>query len=128
MFKKKEEIDTSKIDTVIGKDTQIKGNIEAKGILRVDGKVSGQLNIVGDIIISDTGVVEADVNCRSISIAGTLRGNVEASGILEIESSGKLYGDISVAKLAIGDGAVFDGVCKMQSQPKQDKSNKPTQQ
>lgn len=113
MFKKKEEIDTTKIDTIIGKDTSINGTVEAKGILRVDGKVTGQLNTTGDIIVAESGVVEADVKARSISIAGTIRGNVDATGILEIEPSGKLYGDIAVAKLSIGDGAVFQGSCKM---------------
>lgn len=118
MFNKKEEIDTTKIDTIIGKDTAINGKIEAKGILRIDGKVVGEINTNGDIIVSASGTVEAEVNCRSVSIAGVVKGNVEATGILEIEPTGKLMGDISVAKLAIGDGAVFQGVCKMRGQEK----------
>ena len=116
MFSKKEEIDSTKIDTIIGKETVINGTIEAKGILRVEGKVTGQLNTNGDIIVAASGLVEAEIKCRSISIAGTIRGNIESAGILEIEPSGKLYGDITVAKLAIGDGAVFHGACKMQGQ------------
>lgn len=124
MFKKNEEIDVTKIDTIIGKDTSINGTIEAKGILRVEGKITGQLNTNGDIIIASGGTVEADIRCRSISIAGNLKGNVEATGLLEIEPSGRLVGDITVAKLAIGDGAVFHGSCKMQSQAKQEKTNK----
>lgn len=126
MFKKNEDIDSTKIDTIIGKDTSINGTIEAKGVLRVDGKVKGQLNTNGDIIIAASGAVEADIRCRSISIAGSLQGNVEATGILDIEPSGKLMGDIIVAKLAIGDGAIFDGTCKMQSKVKQEKNNKQT--
>lgn len=124
MFKKNEDIDCSKIDTIIGKETSVNGTLEAKGVLRVDGKVTGQLITNGDIIIATSGVVEADIRCRSISIAGTLKGNIEASGILEIEPSGKVVGDIIVGKLAIGDGAIFDGTCKMQSQIKQEKSTK----
>jgi cytoskeletal protein CcmA (bactofilin family) len=116
MFKKKEEIDITRIDTIIGKETSINGTVEAKGILRVDGKVTGQLITNGDIIVAESGIIEADVKARSISIAGTIRGNVEATGILEIEPAGKLFGDISVAKLSIGDGAVFQGACKMRNQ------------
>jgi cytoskeletal protein CcmA (bactofilin family) len=124
MFRKSEEIDTTKIDIIIGKETSINGTIEAKGFLRVEGKITGQLNTNGDIIIAAGGTVEADIRCRSISIAGSLKGNVEATGLLEIEPSGKLVGDITVAKLAIGVGAVFDGSCKMQSQVRQEKTNK----
>jgi len=130
MFNKKEEIDTSRIDTVIGKDTAIDGTVEAKGVLRVEGKITGKLLTNGDIIVAVGGVVEADVKCRSISVAGTLRGNVESTGILEIEPSGKLHGDISVGKLSIGDGAVFHGVCKMQGQdtPKPPEKSKPAKE
>lgn len=116
MFSKKEEIDTTKIDTIVGKDTVIDGVIEAKGVLRVEGKVTGKLNTNGDIIVAAGGLVEAEIKCRSISIAGTIRGDIESSGVLAIEPTGKLYGDISVAKLSIGDGAVFHGACKMQGQ------------
>jgi cytoskeletal protein CcmA (bactofilin family) len=127
MFSKKEEIDTTKIDTIIGKEAIINGTVEAKGVLRVDGKVVGKLNTNGDVIVAASGLVEAEIKCRSISIAGTVRGDIESAGVLEIGPSGKLYGDISVAKLAIGDGAVFHGACKMQgqnTQPLPDK-NKP---
>ena len=116
MFNKKEEIDSTKIDTIIGKETVINGTIEAKGILRIEGKITGQVNTSSDIIIAPTGLVEAEIHCRSISVAGTVQGNVDAKGILDIEPSGKLYGDITVAKLSIGDGAVFQGNCKMQGQ------------
>lgn len=116
MFSKKEEIDTTRIDTIVGKDTVIDGTIEAKGVLRVEGKVTGELNTNGDIIVASGGVVEAEIKCRSISIAGTIRGNIESTGVLAMEPTGKLYGDISVAKLSIGDGAVFHGACKMQGQ------------
>ncbi len=116
MFKKKEEIDVTKVGTVIGKDTEITGTIVAKGVLRVEGKINGKLTVNGDIIISQEGKVEADVKARSISIAGTLKGNVEAKGLLAIEPSGKMIGDIRVAKLAIGDGALFAGACEMLDQ------------
>ncbi|MTI93910.1 MAG: polymer-forming cytoskeletal protein [Firmicutes bacterium] len=113
MFKKKEEIDVTKVDTVIGKDTVFNGTVEAKGLLRVDGKLVGELIINGDVIVSPTGQVEAGIRARNISIAGTVNGNVDATGLLEIEPTGKLLGDIKVAKLAIGDGAVFRGACEM---------------
>lgn len=125
MFKKSEEIDTTKIDTIIGKNTFLNGTLEAKGVLRVEGKITGKINAQGDIIIAEGGVVEADISCRSISIAGTLKGNVEASGILEIEPTGKLAGDITVAKLSIGDGAVFNGVCKMQAAARPEEKKQP---
>jgi cytoskeletal protein CcmA (bactofilin family) len=113
MFKKKEEIDVTKVDTVIGKETVINGTMEAKGILRVDGKLQGELTTSGDVIVAEGGLMEAGIKARNISIAGTVNGNIDASGLLEILPTGKLFGDIKVAKLAIGDGAVFRGACEM---------------
>ena len=54
MFNKKEEIDSTKIDTIIGKETVINGTIEAKGILRIEGKITGQVNTSSDITIAPT--------------------------------------------------------------------------
>jgi len=104
-----------KVDTIIGAGTLFVGEIHVKGTLRIDGRVEGKMICSGDIVVGESGVIEAEVRARSIKLAGILKGNTYASGILEIVSTGKLYGDIEVAKLVINDGAVFQGQCKMQN-------------
>lgn len=113
LFSKKEVIDTDKIDTVIGKETEFKGNITAAGTIRVDGKMEGDLHNKGDVLIGETGCVAASIKARHVTVAGEVRGNIEAEGRLEIVPSGRVLGDIKIANLTIADGATFQGKCEM---------------
>jgi len=101
-----------KVATFIGQGTEIKGDIKAKGSIRIDGHVDGEIDHEGDLVIGEEGVVEATIKTRSVTIAGEARGNIEASGRVEIVSTGRLYGDITVNALIIHEGAVFDGNCQ----------------
>lgn len=120
MFGKKDEappkINTDKVDTVIGKDTEFTGTLRAKGVIRVDGKVEGEIITHGDVIIGETGKIIGDIKARHVTLAGEIHGNAIAHGKLEIISTGKLFGDIEIGSLVINDGAVFDGKCEMKSE------------
>jgi len=104
-----------KVDTIIGAGTLFVGEIQVKGTLRIDGRVEGKVICSGDVVVGESGAIEAEVRARAIKLGGTLKGNAYASGILELVNTGKLYGDIEVGKLVISDGAVFQGQCKMQN-------------
>jgi len=102
-----------KVNTLIGVGTEIKGNLKATGGIRIDGRVNGEILHEGDLVVGEEGVVEASIKTRNATIAGEVRGNVEASGRVEIVSTGKLLGDIVVTTLIINEGALFDGHCQM---------------
>lgn len=107
-----------KVDTIVGPEAHFKGTINSSGIIRIEGKVDGEINHQGDIAIGETGNVTADVKARNITIAGTVSGNVDASGRLELLSTARLVGDITVATLVIGEGAVFKGSSEVKSADK----------
>jgi len=102
-----------KVNTLIGVGTEIKGTIKASGGIRIDGRVDGELHHEGDLIVGEEGVVEATIKTRNATVAGEVRGNIEASGRVEIVSTGKVLGDLVVTTLVINEGAVFDGNCQM---------------
>jgi cytoskeletal protein CcmA (bactofilin family) len=107
-----------KIDTIVGRETEFKGTLTSSGIIRIDGKVDGEIIHQGDIAVGESGSVTADIKARNITVAGTVSGNVDASGKLELLSSARLCGDISVATLVIGEGAVFKGSSEMKANEK----------
>lgn len=106
-------MEQDKVNTLIGVGTEIKGTVKATGGIRIDGRVDGELLHDGDLIVGEEGVVEASIKTRNATIAGEVRGNVEASGRVEIVATGKVLGDIAVTTLIINEGAVFDGSCQM---------------
>ncbi|MDW7649767.1 MAG: polymer-forming cytoskeletal protein [Bacillota bacterium] len=113
-FNKKTTISSDKILTVIGKDTLITGTLHGSGPLRIDGRVEGEVNVDGDIIIGKDAKIEAQVKGTNIQVAGKITGNVEATGKLEILASGIIDGDVKVHTMQVDDGAVLRGNCSMQ--------------
>jgi cytoskeletal protein CcmA (bactofilin family) len=124
MFRRKNEeirVNPEVVDTLIGKGTEIKGTVKATGVLRIEGRVEGELESTGDIIVTETGVVNAQLKARNAVIAGEVNGNIFLSGKLEIKSSGKVLGDLRVEGMIVEDGAFFQGRCEM-DRTKEDES------
>ncbi len=114
-------INAEKVDTIIGKDTNFQGTINASGAVRIDGEYKGEIKAKGDVIIGDTGRVEATVEARNVLIAGYLRGNIHAQGKVDLANTAKLYGDMRVKNLLIEEGAIFKGNCIMEREDPQER-------
>jgi cytoskeletal protein CcmA (bactofilin family) len=107
MLSKKENL-----ETFIGKNTHLKGNITTKGTLRVDGRVTG--NVEADwLIIGEKALVKGDVSAGGVVIGGTLEGNVTAKESVEIKRKGRVAGDLVTSKLLVIEGGIIDGRISM---------------
>lgn len=100
-------------DSIVGKNSLFEGNISCEGGIRIDGKVKGNIIVNGDILIGKTGNVFGNISGEHIHLAGIVEGNIEARGILNIQSTAKLLGDVEVKSFVADEGAVFEGNCKM---------------
>jgi cytoskeletal protein CcmA (bactofilin family) len=95
------------------------GTIKSDGNMRIDGRVDGEIESAGTVVIGKTGVVTANIRARHVFVAGEVRGDVEAPAGLEITSTGKLYGNITVGSLQIEQGGVFRGQSFMNQEGKE---------
>jgi len=118
MFKAKDApaANSDRVDTIIGKETEFKGTIKSHGVLRIDGRVEGEVLHQGDLIVGAGGVVVANIHARHVTIAGEVNGNVDADGRLELVASARLTGDVRVNQLVIEEGAIFLGTSAMRSE------------
>lgn len=112
--------------TIIGSSSSFDGKLISTGIVRVDGILSGELEVDGNIIVGENGYIKGNIKSDKVVIAGKVEGNVYSSGSLELTSSGKLYGDIEVRNVTIEDGAVFEGKCTMIQSASSKGSNTPS--
>jgi len=119
MFKGKkaaaEPVNYEKMDTLVGKDTVFQGNIVASGTIRIDGEFKGEIKVKGDLVVGDNGKVEAMIEARNVLVGGYLKGNINASGRVDLAPSAKLFGDMRVKNLVIEEGALFKGNCIMET-------------
>lgn len=119
MFNNKSGNDSSKgtsgsgMPNHINSDTVIEGSIKAKGNLRIDGTLKGDLECQGRVVIGASGSVHGEIRCENAEIEGSIKANVIVSELLSLKSTAKVQGDIVTKKLAIEPGATFSGSCSM---------------
>ncbi|SDY61236.1 Polymer-forming protein [Proteiniborus ethanoligenes] len=113
MFKKNEDT-IGKIDTLIGSNTKFSGKIEAKGAIRIDGELDGDVIVEGNVTIGPEGKIIGNITCSSIYISGTVKGNIHCREQLRLGNTAKLIGDAEVKTLIVDENAIFDGKCKME--------------
>jgi cytoskeletal protein CcmA (bactofilin family) len=104
---------SSDIVSILGKGTEVDGEISFTSGMRVDGVIKGKVRSEQSIIIGPSGKIDAEVNIRNISINGELRGIIRATERVEIHKDGKVFGDIFSPCLIIEAGATFEGRCNM---------------
>jgi cytoskeletal protein CcmA (bactofilin family) len=112
LTKEKDGFNTRKVDTLVGKESSFKGNMEAPGgAVRVDGYYEGELHIGGDLIVGETGRIVGAVVAKNIIVAGEIKGTIEARGKLELAPTAKVFGDSKMVTLVVEDGAYIQGLC-----------------
>jgi len=104
--------DTEKLESLIGANTDFRGELHVKGTLKVDGQVDGKLN-AESVILSETAVVKGEVTAKKIMVGGRVEGNLRAQEVVEIKAKGKVLGDIFTNKLSVKEGGEFNGKIEM---------------
>ncbi|MBL8740477.1 MAG: polymer-forming cytoskeletal protein [Myxococcales bacterium] len=99
--------------TVIGQGIIIEGEVTSDEAVVVAGTVRGKLTVDGPLTIEAGAVVEADVGATSLSLGGTVTGNVTASDRVDLLAGSRLVGDVRAGRVTIADGAVFKGSVDM---------------
>ncbi len=98
----------SQIESTIGPNTHVKGDIQGDGGLRVDGIVEGGIEITGNLVVTESAKIRAEIKAANISVSGAVQGNISATRI-EILDTGRVWGDLTVKSLLINEGAYFRG-------------------
>ena len=102
------------LHNTITNGTEITGDINSQGDLRLDGFLKGNLNIRGRVVIGKTGKVLGTINCKNAEINGQVEGKINVSELLSLTETANVRGDIIINKLNIQPGCKFTGTCSME--------------
>jgi cytoskeletal protein CcmA (bactofilin family) len=100
-----------KSGTHLSDDADFKGTINFANLLKLEGKFEGEINSGGSLYISKSGKAKAEIKVKEVESAGTINGNIQASGTVKLDSSAKMFGNIKAEKLKMDEGVVFVGKC-----------------
>ena len=99
---------SAKLETVIGADSTITGELVIRGTVRVDGSVEGDIR-ADWVIVGETGRIRGNVQSRMMVVGGRIEGNIDAAETVELKDKAQVFGELCTAKLAVSEGALFEG-------------------
>jgi len=102
------------METLIGPDAVLKGTFTAKGSVRIDGEIHGNISCEEGVVVGSKGLVRGHITAKSVVLGGRVKGNVTASRRLEVERGAVIEGDLSTPLLLVEEGASFEGNCHME--------------
>ncbi len=113
MFGKKSGVNNT-IDSLIGANTRIEGNILFQGGLRIDGQVVGNILASPDhpsmLVISEQARVEGEVHGGHLVVNGTVVGPLMAADMLELQPKARVKGNVHYKALEMHQGAIVEGM------------------
>lgn len=94
----------------IGKTVVIRGEVKGGEDLTIDGRIEGTIQLADNrLTIGPNADVAADLTARDVLVMGKVKGNVVATGRVELRAGCLLEGDVRAMRLAIEDNAVLRG-------------------
>lgn len=118
----KDHVGQDDISGFLAEGTEIEGTIRFRDVLRVDGKVKGKIISERELVVGESGEVEADIDVGVLSVSGRVTGTIHVREKLEIHPKGRLLGEITLEKpnLVIHEGGVFEGNIDMNAGKRKD--------
>jgi len=103
---------TNQMETIIGTESTVRGELSIAGTVRVDGTIEGDIE-AGFVVVGESGTIRGNIRSRGTVVGGRIDGNIDSSETVELKSSARVLGEIRTAKLVMSEGALFDGLSCM---------------
>jgi cytoskeletal protein CcmA (bactofilin family) len=113
MFKRREKDSIGPIDTLVGKNASVQGDIEFFGGLHVDGRVYGSVRAASGadaaLSVSEDGVIEGSVEARNVVLNGRVNGDIMATERVVLGAKARVRGDVHYGVIEMAQGAEISG-------------------
>lgn len=119
--KEKVETDYGTGQNRINEGTKLKGDIQSRGVFRIDGEIEGNIKTPSRVVLGKSGVIKGSLFCENADIEGIVEGNLDVTGTLTLRSTARIKGDVAVGKLAVEPGAILNASCVMKGTEKKEK-------
>jgi cytoskeletal protein CcmA (bactofilin family) len=103
--------------SVIGSGAVVRGNVRGAGSLEILGRVEGDVNVDGDVVLGESGVVRGNVTGAELSVAGTVQGDLRGTVSLLLERGARVVGDLSAPRIGVAPGALVRGTVRTDGEP-----------
>ncbi len=103
-----------RVTSVLGVGINWTGKLTGKGGVRIEGIFEGQIAINGLVVVGETGKVTCEnVVANTVIVAGAVNGGITAEK-LEIRSTGRVWGNVTVSAFSTEEGSFLRGQVTME--------------
>ncbi len=103
----------ARIETLIGRDTSLHGDVEFSGGLHVDGRVVGAVRartpLGSSLSVSETGLIDGPVEAGTVVLHGRVRGDIQARERLVLGATARVEGNVYYGVIEMTLGAQIVG-------------------
>lgn len=100
--------------SIVARDLTIAGDLQAEGIIRIEGRVVGNVHAGDQVLLCDGGIIEGDVVARTAVIGGRVHGCIAGEERVELQATAVVHGDIATRRLLVQEGGRVNGAVKME--------------
>lgn len=113
MFKNKPHLPDGQVDTLIGPQVVIHGDVQFSGGLYIEGRVIGRVlaeeGQKATLTLAEHGSIEGEVHAPVVVINGRLDGDVHAAERVELASKARVRGNVHYQVVEMAAGATVTG-------------------
>jgi cytoskeletal protein CcmA (bactofilin family) len=99
--------------TLLGRNLKVNGTVSGEDDVQLLGAHIGDFDLKGNLNIHQSANIVGNVKADTISVGGTVEGNVTATKKINILNTASIEGNISTPAISIQEGAQFNGKVSM---------------
>ena len=93
----------------IDQGSEFEGKLSFRDTVRIDGRFRGEISSENTLIVGESGEIEATIRSQTISVSGSVDGDIHAEKKVVLHKTARVNGDVQTASLVMEDGAVLNG-------------------
>jgi cytoskeletal protein CcmA (bactofilin family) len=99
--------------TLLAKGVLLTGQIRVEGTVRIDGRLDGEIQTKGQVIIGEDGLVQGTIMAGTVISSGRIKANVTAIERVQLLKTATLIGEVHTPVLIMEEGAKIQGMTDM---------------
>ena len=108
-----------------GAKLSIKGKVTGSGNLIVMGKLEGEVDLAGELVVAPTAVLNGEIRAVNLAVSGNVTGTLTAREKIHLEKSAVVSGRMATPRISMMDGATFNGEIEMKKPADDTPSKRP---
>jgi cytoskeletal protein CcmA (bactofilin family) len=96
-----------------GAKLAVKGKISGSGNLIVMGRLEGEVDLAGELVVAPPAVLNGDIRAVTLAVSGNVTGTLAAREKIHLEKGAVVNGRMTTPRISVVDGATFNGEIEM---------------